>query len=1250
MKRMLIVVAMLVFAQGYVIASDVTTFKDGTTEGIADLQTPTFTDTIEMTIPAESHIVKASMDVSSVPPNQTIMSSPENVSLYLNDTLVWRYDGPDYGFFGLQDSFVNESATMESQFGPSGGQTITKIRLPKRANVQNASFEVDCEAAWKGLILETNLTGAGNFGTSIGDAGDVNNDGYDDLIVGAPTTNASQGAVYIFFGGSVMDNGPDVVLTGENPGDCFGYSVAGIGDMDNDGYDDVVVGAPYNDAMGPDSGKVYIYRGGASMDSIPDAVAFGAWGGNQLGFSVSAAGNVNNDAYADVIVGAPFDNLTTTGAGAAYILYGGQNIDGLADVVLPGGNTSDNFGYSVSTAGDVNKDGFSDVVVGAPNNASGGMASGSAFIYFGGANMNNVTDVTLMGASTGDMFGASVSDAGDVNNDGYGDVIVGAYANDTIGIDSGKAYIYYGGASMDNTPEVVLAGTAAGDYFGAAVTDAGDLNNDGYDDVMVGAYGNDTAGSNAGSASVFFGGLSMDNVPDITFRGAAAADSYGKALSFSGDCNGDGFTGVVVGTASNKAYLYESAFGMKEPQVSVGQTLTWSKSWYYNGSGSPGNFADMLNNYISSNYATGADLFGNTYIDVPVRMSCKSDGQMSVSGLMISYVCTQPLPEFTDTLETYKTAHHDEKGVDGNITVPFKLTSATAGSLVLTNLRITIDEAPKLLSKIPDFEMDEDTIMSDQINLREYFSDDYDSIENIQFSLVSSTNSSEVFVELLLNGFVSIDALSGSSNDNWTGTVEIQVNASDRWGSTTLANPFRVFVNNVPDAPIITSQPNLTAVPGQEYVYNVTAADGDNDPLTFDLPQKPAGMTIDPVIGNISWRPSVAGRYAISISVTDGNFTVFQNYSIDIPNRIPYIANYTIPEASVNTLFEYAIPAADPDGNPLNFSFVTPVLGMSLTPSGTITWTPTQSGTFPVSVAISDGKDTIRYDFNVTVRQPNRAPKFTSNPVTSGVEGVQYNYTPMAIDDDKNTLTFSLVSGPTGMTVDNATGQVLWTPPEDGDFAVSIKVSDGLGGEAKQEFTIKVVEAAAPKLTVQDPAFTDKWSGKVTISGIVKKGTHDVTSVEIKVDSGDWKKAAGTLSWNYVVDTKALKNGKHTLSARAYDGKLFSDVFSDTFTVNNAAAAKTDYTMWIIIAVVVLVLAAAAGAGLAMSKKKRPPAETAAEAEEEESPPEDEDEAAPDEEEEEAVEKEKEADAKDAKEAEDDEEPVEKPKVKIKKK
>jgi hypothetical protein len=340
----------------------------------------------------------------------------------------------------------------------------------------------------------------------------------------------------------------------------------------------------------------------------------------------------------------------------------------------------------------------------------------------------------------------------------------------------------------------------------------------------------------------------------------------------------------------------------------------------------------------------------------------------------------------------------------------------------------------------------------------------------------------------------------------------------------------------------------------------------------------------------------------------------------------------------------------DPDGNPLNFSFITPVGGMNLDPkTGVLSWTPGSTGTFPVSVAISDGKDTLRYDFNVTVRQPNRNPKFTSTAISSGVEAVPYTYTATATDDDGNPVTFSLVSGPAGMTINATSGLITWTPAEDGDFAVSISVADGLGGEAKQEFTIKVSETAKPKVTVQDPdpLSVVAWKGKVTISGIIRKGTYDVSYVEVRVDSGNWKRASGNSTWSFDLDTTKLKNGPHTYSVRVFDSKNNTDEMPGVFIVNNVAAKGTDYTMWIILIVVVLVVAALAGAGLAMARKKPPAAQDAQEQAPAAGEGESEDEAAEEEEnaQEEEQKEEEEKEEKEEEEEGEEEEPEEEEKA-----
>ncbi|MBK9404623.1 MAG: FG-GAP repeat protein [Ignavibacteria bacterium] len=174
-----------------------------------------------------------------------------------------------------------------------------------------------------------------------------------------------------------------------------------------------------------------------------------------------------------------------------------------ADLAMTGEASGDSFGYSVSSAGDVNGDGYCDVICGADLNNAGGSSAGRAYIYFGGSSMNNLVDVTMTGETTNDYFGHSVSLAGDVNSDGYGDVIVGALFNNGGGSDAGRAYIYFGGSDMNNVADVTMTGSAVGDVLGNSVSSAGDVNNDGYSDVIVGANGSDAGGSNAGRAYLY---------------------------------------------------------------------------------------------------------------------------------------------------------------------------------------------------------------------------------------------------------------------------------------------------------------------------------------------------------------------------------------------------------------------------------------------------------------------------------------------------------------------------------------------------------------------------------------------------------------------------------------------------------------------------------------------------------------------------------------------------------------------------
>ncbi|UCE19787.1 MAG: FG-GAP repeat protein, partial [Gemmatimonadota bacterium] len=234
-------------------------------------------------------------------------------------------------------------------------------------------------------FTESNVTGMTNFGYSVSGASDVNGDSYDDVIVGSPGYNGGTGRAYVYFGAATMDNIADVTLDGEGTGNSFGFSVSGAGDVNNDGYDDVIVGA---DRYNSWTGRAYVYFGAASMDNIADVTCTGEGTDNYFGFSVSGAGDVNNDGYDDVIVGAFGYNSTT---GRAYVYLGAASMDNTADVTLDGEGTVNHFGISVSGAGDVNNDGYDDVIVGAGGHNS---ATGRTYVYLGAASMDNTADVT----------------------------------------------------------------------------------------------------------------------------------------------------------------------------------------------------------------------------------------------------------------------------------------------------------------------------------------------------------------------------------------------------------------------------------------------------------------------------------------------------------------------------------------------------------------------------------------------------------------------------------------------------------------------------------------------------------------------------------------------------------------------------------------------------------------------------------------------------------------------------------------
>ncbi|MBK8553993.1 MAG: FG-GAP repeat protein [Ignavibacteria bacterium] len=427
------------------------------------------------------------------------------------------------------------------------------------------------------LISEINMNGIAilhEVGASVSSAGDVNGDGYDDVIIGAPYTAGAGfgGDAYIFFGGLNMDNIADVSLGGEAANNRFGTSVSTAGDVNGDGYSDVIVGAwTYSSQRG----RAYIYYGGASMNSTADVIMTGASPSNNLGISVSSAGDLNADGYSDVFIGADGYSAYT---GLAYVYYGGASMNNVADVIMIGENSNNHFGYSVSEAGDLNGDGYSDVIAGAYGNNTN---KGKTYIYFGGSSMDNAADVTMEGGAIDDVFGFSVSEAGDVNGDGFSDAIIGSYGYNSV---TGKAYIFYGGLYMNNIADVTMTGETTINSFGISVSSAGDVNRDGYSDVIVGASSYNTYN---GRAFIFYGSPAMNNTEDIVITGEGINTQFGKSVSSAGDLNGDGTPDLIIGAPytnnfTGKSFIYFNSSPNVHPNILAVKDVAGDQGGYVN--------------------------------------------------------------------------------------------------------------------------------------------------------------------------------------------------------------------------------------------------------------------------------------------------------------------------------------------------------------------------------------------------------------------------------------------------------------------------------------------------------------------------------------------------------------------------------------------------------------------------------------------------------------------------------------------
>ncbi len=395
---------------------------------------------------------------------------------------------------------------------------------------------------------------------------------------------------------ATLDGTTGFTIRGENAGDGAGYSVSGVEDVDGDGFADFVVSAIGADPNGDDSGACYLIWGTAAgfpanldlttLDGISGIKIGGASAGSGLGGSVRGAGDVNADGFHEIVMSA---HPTDSGP-VAYLLNGKSVIRAqfqlYGDISNADGVTAfyDQYAYSyaetvVDSAGDINGDGFADTIVVTPRGYSYAFSDAVHVVYGSAdglgaavdlATLNGTSGFTIQGENPGDSSGASVSRLGDVNGDGIDDFAIGFPHASPNGKNSGKAYVIFGRtggfptgvdlANLDGTNGFAVLGATAYDVLGTSVGSA-DVNGDGFADAIISAPGASTPTVSRGGATyVIYGGntgfpaalnvADLNGTNGLTIHGAAALDQSGNSVSGAGDVNNDGFEDFIIGAAA----------------------------------------------------------------------------------------------------------------------------------------------------------------------------------------------------------------------------------------------------------------------------------------------------------------------------------------------------------------------------------------------------------------------------------------------------------------------------------------------------------------------------------------------------------------------------------------------------------------------------------------------------------------------------------------------------------------------------
>ncbi|MAA80572.1 MAG: hypothetical protein CL916_15055 [Deltaproteobacteria bacterium] len=509
---------------------------------------------------------------------------------------------------------TREEENSYTLFSPDGATLVSDGPSPTTGDVYGTyllwSSQTSC-------VVKLNIASGTDCDDSLSSVSPISDELYGDEI-----DNNCNGII----DGQTDISSAQIEYRGEEAGDRLGSIMSAVRDVDGDGYADFLVGSPESDDVDIGAGKVYFLSGinmtdGSYDITQADLQILGAAAEDKTGTSVSTAGDIDGDERFDFLIGAPFSDFAGNASGAVYLFKGATIPSGIssvssADIIFYGENEVDLAGSHVGSAGDVDADGFDDLLIGAPYSDAGGNRSGKVYLFHGSDLSGISYSVSEASAS---FYGEGVYDeveyatgVGDVDGDGLDDIVIGVPKNDDVGLDAGKTYLIYG-ASLSSLSlplslsDLAFVGELPEDQSGTTIEGCGDVTADGLDDFLVAAPGSDVNGNNSGKVYLITNSAMLSTSMSLStmsryFYGEAAGDEAGTGLSSINDLDGDGMKELLIGSPLNgeadfnagKAYVYYSS------DIGLGAHDLASSSLSYMGLES--------NNYVGGSVLAPGDL------------------------------------------------------------------------------------------------------------------------------------------------------------------------------------------------------------------------------------------------------------------------------------------------------------------------------------------------------------------------------------------------------------------------------------------------------------------------------------------------------------------------------------------------------------------------------------------------------------------------------------------------------------------